>query len=546
MYYFLPSWHTNNKYEWNSSALPWYRNNKGIEFDDTISQLRMFNRTQEKSKTLILEYSPNLRGFLHRQDIYEIDYYSIFDDIQNISDTQMRPFDFMELNWPSGTDFSYTPFLVLARYKGEVIARIEFDSIGALLRIDLLENGKITRRLIFDDRGFLSSVIYFDKQECESYQKFLDLTGRWRICINYISTKPQVEVNSEFKEEFKHSCYKNIEDLIFEKFQSFLDNKTYQDDVLVIAAEEKRNDLLLEARYDIKIILSFFSDRYPIKDTNSLRQILAKADSCVTDTDYTNTEVKEIIAKKGCANKNIEQITPFDSRLRLGKSQRIRELKIFWLIEGLTQPEMRIVLRQLLLLMKADKRIELTVAAYSEYEMSTETFAQIANETIAKNGLAEYFTFNSENLTKSDSELNEIDKKSKKNICWQTIYVEDDIIKEVSDVRLIIDLSMQPNLFLQIAGISAGVPQINIVKTSYVEDHKNGLIIDQLDGLSEAVDYYLEGLAHWNNALMYAATKISEYSSSNLIKKWKQITGRNGKNSTQTNQGTTNRHSKLG
>ncbi|KRL35058.1 accessory secretory protein asp1 [Liquorilactobacillus uvarum DSM 19971] len=505
----------------------------------------MFNEAHEKSETLILEYSPNLRSFLHRQDIYETDYYSVFDDIQNVSGKQMCPFDFMKLDWPSGTDFSYTPFLVLARHHGEIIARIEFDNIGAILRIDLLENIKITKRMIFDDRGFLSSVIHFDKRERELCQTFLDLTGRWHIRVNYVSTPPQVEVNPEFKGEFKRSSYGNIEELIFEKFQSLLINKMNKNDVLVIAAEKKRDGLILTAHHDIKIILSFFNNRYSFNDTDSLQHILKKANFCVTDTNYTSAAIKKI-ASNDYADKKIEQITPFDSRLRLGKSQRIKELKIFWLIEGLNQAEIRSLLKQLLFLMKTDERIELTIAAYSEYKLDSDVIARIADETIAENGLTSEFTFNKSSLTTPDSELNEDNEQPKRNIYWHTIHTEDDIIKKLSDVRLIMDLGAKPDLFLQIAGISAGVPQINTVKTSYVEDHKNGLIIKPENSLSEAISYYFVGLAHWNEALMYAANKVSEYSGNKLVSKWKKVTRGDDENSAREYQSTANRHGKLG
>ncbi|WP_263863809.1 accessory Sec system glycosyltransferase Asp1 [Ligilactobacillus salivarius] len=53
-----------------------------MEFDDTVNQLMMFNRAEEKNKTIILEYAPMLRDFLQRQDLYDIDYYSIFDNLQ--------------------------------------------------------------------------------------------------------------------------------------------------------------------------------------------------------------------------------------------------------------------------------------------------------------------------------------------------------------------------------------------------------------------------------------------------------------------------------
>ena len=43
---------------------------------------------------------------------------------------------------------------------------------------------------------------------------------------------------------------------------------------------------------------------------------------------------------------------------------------------------------------------------------------------------------------------------------------ENDIIQELEKTRLIVDLSEEPNLYTQIAGISAGIPQVCLLYTS--------------------------------------------------------------------------------
>ena len=75
------------------------------------------------------------------------------------------------------------------------------------------------------------------------------------------------------------------------------------------------------------------------------------------------------------------------------------------------------------------------------------------------------------------------------------------LIQELDDTRLIIDLSEQPNLYTQIAGISAGIPQINLVGSDYVTHLQNGYILDSISDLPTAADYYLEGLKNWNPGL---------------------------------------------
>ena len=96
------------------------------------------------------------------------------------------------------------------------------------------------------------------------------------------------------------------------------------------------------------------------------------------------------------------------------------------------------------------------------------------------------------------------------------------MIQELDDTRLIIDLSEQPNLYTQIAGISAGIPQINLVSSDYVTHLQNGYILDSISDLPTAADYYLEGLKNWNQALIYSIEKIHHNTGLELIGRWEQ------------------------
>ncbi|MCG4878063.1 accessory Sec system glycosyltransferase Asp1, partial [Eggerthella lenta] len=69
---------------------------------------------------------------------------------------------------------------------------------------------------------------------------------------------------------------------------------------------------------------------------------------------------------------------------------------------------------------------------------------------------------------------------------------ENDIIQELEKTRLIVDLSEEPNLYTQIAGISAGIPQVNRVQTEYVDHLKNGYVLSKGDKeLEKAITHFL-------------------------------------------------------
>ena len=102
----------------------------------------------------------------------------------------------------------------------------------------------------------------------------------------------------------------------------------------------------------------------------------------------------------------------------------------------------------------------------------------------------------------------------------KNFFHENDIIKELEQTRLIVDLNDEPNLYTQIAGISAGIPQVNRTKTEFVDHLKNGYIISKEGELEKALKYFLTALKPWNEALVYSVDKIQEYTGPRLIAKW--------------------------
>ncbi|MFG1662273.1 accessory Sec system glycosyltransferase Asp1 [Staphylococcus epidermidis] len=45
--------------------------------------------------------------FLHRHDLFESDYWSVFDVLQSAPNALPRAIDYLDLNWPKDTEFVY-------------------------------------------------------------------------------------------------------------------------------------------------------------------------------------------------------------------------------------------------------------------------------------------------------------------------------------------------------------------------------------------------------------------------------------------------------
>jgi len=79
--------------------------------------------------------------------------------------------------------------------------------------------------------------------------------------------------------------------------------------------------------------------------------------------------------------------------------------------------------------------------------------------------------------------------------------------------------TLNPELYLQIAAISSGIPQVNLTQTRYVRHLKNGFLLGSIDELFDSLCYYLDGLSNWNQALVHAVEDIRLYTGGSLVKK---------------------------
>ena len=177
MYYFVPAWYGTDRI-WQQTATPWYWMRESIEFDDTINQVRIFQEAGMDRILLLPHYSPQLRYFLHRQDLLETDVLSVFDDLQGVpSDLAMRPVQLQDMEWPPETTFSYTPFLALAFKNGKHLASMEMGIDGNILSLTRYKEDKILYIEYLDDRGFVSSRIYYHEGQ-PYFQEYLRFDGQ--------------------------------------------------------------------------------------------------------------------------------------------------------------------------------------------------------------------------------------------------------------------------------------------------------------------------------------------------------------------------------
>ncbi len=498
------------------------------EFDDTVKQVQLFHRNDVYSyQIILLGFTPNFRHFLHRQGVYHAPYWSCFDAMQEVKRKRAMVLSFHNLNWPANIEFVYSPFVVVAFLDGKKYAQIDFGEDGNPIRIDLYENGKIHRRNIYDDRGFVSSTIIYENEE-PFYQDYLMENGIWKL--RCFQRDGHVEINPRYSEyllqyqgeeqlrAFVKLSYDSMEQVIYEVLTEYL-SLTDEKDIFCVAMHERHAGLLQKALRRKKIILSFFADRYSITAHTENLKLIKKADYIIADS---RANVRSIRKDLRIPIKNIMAVTPYDSRVDLGISQQFEVQKILVPIDDIEEEVFGALIKILgrYLLVNENARIHLFTRK-ADFNRPRQILEQTRRE-LEKAGLEERWATEeeNENMLADNLEVEEvISEKFFVEQCVDELAVSQCMRMQ----RLLVDVRIIPELYLQIMAISVGIPQIVRTQTEFVKHGRNGIVLKKIGKLPVALNYYLDGLKNWNKAMVCAYEMSKEYTTEKLIEIWREV-----------------------
>ena len=498
--YFVPSWYHGNEYKENEQYF--YVRRAVTEFDDSVKQIQMFNRNNIMDyKILNLSYSPNFRHFLHRQSVFHAPYWSCFDAIQEIKRKQVDILSFHDLMWPDHTEFVYTPFCIVAYVNNMKYAEVQFGEDGNMIEVFLFKENTLIRKNIYDDRGFLSSSIVFDKGN-PLYKQFLDEKGIWKFYQFF--EDGHIEINGENpfylidNKRYKFNClnYNSMESLIEEVFSTYLAEMTSTDDIFCLAMHVLHHDMLEKLFEKRKTILSFYQNRLELFDDPELKSLIRNTNYCIVDSKHKISLLEDYAEKK----LPIVDITPFDTRADFGISQQLTVQNILVPIDTIEQ-----------------SKFEELIVLFASYFKTNETarvhfFTRNANERLARK----------ETNDKAEFDLDEEKKVPIKFFVDQCVD-ELSISKCIREQRIMVDVTSRPDLYLQISCISSAIPQIVSFNTQYVHDGKNGFIVKEVSEVLNGLKYYLDNITNWNKCMIYSYELGKEYNTASLIRKWKGV-----------------------
>ena len=525
MLYFIPAWYRQD--QWRENEQKWYMRRMHTEFDDTVKQIQLFHRNEVYPyRIMLLSSAPNFRHFLHRQSVYHAPYWSCFDAIQEIRRKKAVVLSFHNLNWPPHIEFIYTPFVVLAMLHGVRYAQLEFGEDGNLIQIDMYEGGKLRRKNVYDDRGFISSTILYENEQ-PFRQDYLMENGVWKL--RHFLQDGHVEINPKASDyllvyqerertiPFLHLSYDSLDQVIQEVLLSYLD-LTEEDDLFCVAMHERHAALIRETLKGRKTILSFFEDRFDLGKHPEMLPMVEQADYVIADSQENLNLIKGQIQNPV----QIKNITPFDSRVDFGISQQLNVQKILVPVDNLEDEVFAELIRALGMYLPENKNAQIhLLTRQAEYDRKPRLLSK-TRECLKRAGMEEAWAAEEKRPTGAENNLDDGEQIPVRFFVEQCVD-ELSVSKCMREQWLVVDMRNMTEVYLRINAISVGIPQIIRKKTQFVEHGKNGFVIEGTAQIPELLDFYLGSLTNWNEAMVYSYEVGKKYTTDVLLREWKEV-----------------------
>ncbi|HEC2145133.1 TPA: accessory Sec system protein Asp1 [Staphylococcus delphini] len=511
MKYFVPAWYDNEKW-WHQLPQPFYMKNRKMQFDDAISLMSMHVQNESAFKLLNLSYQPHLRLFLHKYDLYEVATWSLFDEIQGFKAMPSRSFQFEDLEWPDDATFIFSPYMIQV-IANHITSKVYFSQEGYLIWLDDFEDDQHKRRYIFDERGYLSAIRYYTKGVAQ-IQDYLTVNGEVILRENLLTD--QVEVMAPFEAVFEAQVYHSMTELIKERFDRFCVRHMTNEDHLIVSAHIQHNMLFQNMRVGTLVSYSIFSKRNVMLD-DMLIHSMSNGSKWLVDTMENETQLK-ILSAHSSHPLEILRMTPFDTQQLNNLSSQLNETYIGVWIDGMSHTDLQSVLYQLTDYIQNHPSYRLVLLTQQDVGNVADWIEQLSYELNERHNETTVEDAGKEELIKAKEPTS-----FEELIQIRSVPYEEDVLKALTHLRLVIDLSEEPDLYVQIASISVRIPQIHMLQSYYVTHRENGMIIDNYEQLHMALDYFLSTLKHWNTAYTFNTNLIETLSSHHIIQQLDQF-----------------------
>jgi len=504
---FIPAWYNPTR-PWYSTDSVWFRNTTSVGSDDTVTQLRIFQQGDEDVGLVVLNYVPSLRRFLHKHDIFEVPYWSFFDEIQALRDDYARPIDFLSLEWPEDVSFYYNPFIVTVMRDSEVYAQVYLAREGTLHSVRYYGDGMPALERIFDDRGFLSSVLMHDEEGRPMTQYYLSRTGD--VILSEDVPTGHIDIVQNDDDRFQCPSYESWEALMTEFLVAHLRERRGENDTVVLAISEQHNALVASTLSDETLVLS----RCPGRPVDASTELLHRAGAVFSDVGVSDGEPLEQAAQ--WAHLPELSIYPLERRPTFGASANESKVYISLFVDSITTEAIDYAIAIMAGQLVGDDRTRLLVCTFRSQDLD---YLQEIRRVIGGYQHLDLAFLGSDNIAGLSVDLGAAEGPEEK-IQLTFLDQEAELLRTMAKSRVLVDLGAPANYRLATEAVNAGVPQINRHKQELVTHPINGYVIGDDSELAEALDWFLSGLVHWNQSLVQCRVLHDLFRAREVLDRW--------------------------
>jgi accessory secretory protein Asp1 len=309
-----------------------------------------------------------------------------------------------------------------------------------------------------------------------------------------------------------------MEQVVFEVFTAWL-SMTERGDIFCAAMHGLHARLLKESLKGRKLILSFFADRYDVEAHGEAVELLNAANYIITDSKTNSERIRQAV---GQPLPNMTDITPYDSRVDFGISQQMNVQKILVPVDGIEEEVFEELVCYLAEYMVGnDNAMVYLFTRQADYGRK-KMLLQKTRAYLEKAGLEAEWAREQNEGTVAENDLDETEEVPVRFFVEQCVD-ELSVSKCMREQRIVVDMRKITDLYLRITCISMAIPQILYNASQYMEHGKNGLLLTDMKELPGALEFYLDGLANWNEAMVYSYELGQQFTTAKLIEDWKGV-----------------------
>lgn len=527
MVYFIPHWSTKERI---------------LDEDRVLNILNLFQENKLEAHLIVVEYLPYFRYLLNDYRLHDIQVLSLFDILQQVEIETGFPMTVEDLSFESSVEQIYTPYGITLIKDRMSYGEVRFEEHGFVQSVQYPRSATCLCTELYDDRGFLSSIIFSDRTGEKQKQEFYNPLGKC-VMTEYFGSDAHIELYHFEQLGLKQARYLSFSEIFAELFNQGLVD--FGQSSLIFDSWGFSLDIL-ERLTISQPIMSIFSTEKELNQytEKQLAILFSKSKVIITDSRQKKSELLHIKEQQRIIGGDIVDIPMYPTRLALGNSNSVERLMIYWKDHHAHQEEEFLVhlLTNLLIQevsyglivevssLLQEQKIEVMqkqlIDAHFNVDSDSAEFRKVAAYLQAKDT-------NTLMKTQADSV-----KELKLLPIWrqyvQAVELYERIefrinpnIKQVqtdlSIARLYLDVNQKPDLQKQSFAVNAGIPLILKEESDYVIHMENGYNVDHISEVSEILTFYMNGLKNWNETLVKNVAMIETHSSYNLLEKWRKL-----------------------